>query len=979
MSAKGHAITGSSRPDRSRSRSGTAAPAVAVGAFGKHPGWDDHIDDPGIDTQRLIDLKQALYIQGIAGNIDSGAWERLDPAKRLDAFDHLLVVASTSGVAVARLWASRDGKGRAKYPLVAAADWRGVSLRSAVERTTAELERIKADAHATTSAQVLRSTIASAHDRLRAALDSNLTSQHAPDNPLAALASHPALGPDARGLVRVMYHVAKEVDRSGTAGGTRLDARAPESFALRVPAATVDDLVLWIEALARLVPEGSAITGILAIDHGWLDLVVGPISTATLFCLKATPQAVPFTSDIPYTIDDDFAAKARSLIAGTPAKAAAHAPAAAPIASRRSKMPLFAGGVGAILLAASGAFFLFQGSPKPPPTASPIGPISQGPKPPDERPLVENPPAKPTEAIAAPPTRTETPVGKPPEPAIDSPATSPPREPERPPIDTARAEAEAAKAREAEAAQAREAEAVKAREAEAAKVREAEAVKAREADAAKVREAEARAAAALEAESRAAQAKAAEARAAELSRIEAEQGAAQWQRAFSLANTPAEIDAIFDRAPAFNIDGTTLTDPRLIYNWSLAQLRRSAPKDDAPTLHDRVTAFIARADSLGPIGHAPAASLASELRDAIHKPPSTVDPAALGPATVTGFSAAPLASGGVRFSRAEPPLILDFLPVQTPGPAGTISTSFLCASELSLAAFNVAISLADPDGRAIRTLLPAISSDIDDPREGPRVWRWADGPRLAPASAWLKPVRVVARGQEYAPGTPHEPPTIDHPIQHIPPDAAALAARGLGCRLPTVAEWRAALDASRAATPTSTPASLNLRDATWKRHWDHVESLRRANPNLPSLNSFSFADALRLDSPGSLPDADGTLWFAPVSSVPGPFHHVLGNVAEFAVDPTAAPWPPADAPLPAIRNFLKSARISIVGLSSLSPPALADPPLATYPPRDLASNVAYADVGLRLAFSADGASIAEPLSAVVSRLATPERYWLPTR
>ena len=61
--------------------------AYAV-AFGKHPGWDDHIDEIGLDTDLLVRLKRVLYTEGLAGNIDSGAWDKLEEVKRLPVYDH---------------------------------------------------------------------------------------------------------------------------------------------------------------------------------------------------------------------------------------------------------------------------------------------------------------------------------------------------------------------------------------------------------------------------------------------------------------------------------------------------------------------------------------------------------------------------------------------------------------------------------------------------------------------------------------------------------------------------------------------------------------------------------------------------------------------------------------------------------------------------------------------------------------------------
>ena len=40
---------------------------VALAAFGKHPGWDDHVEDLGLETQSLNLAKTVLYVDGIGG------------------------------------------------------------------------------------------------------------------------------------------------------------------------------------------------------------------------------------------------------------------------------------------------------------------------------------------------------------------------------------------------------------------------------------------------------------------------------------------------------------------------------------------------------------------------------------------------------------------------------------------------------------------------------------------------------------------------------------------------------------------------------------------------------------------------------------------------------------------------------------------------------------------------------------------------
>src|SRR5688572_20736555 len=63
-------------------------PSLYLAAFGKHPGWDDHIDDLGLETDLLIRVKQLLYIEGIASNLDKGSWDELAPPDRLEKFNH---------------------------------------------------------------------------------------------------------------------------------------------------------------------------------------------------------------------------------------------------------------------------------------------------------------------------------------------------------------------------------------------------------------------------------------------------------------------------------------------------------------------------------------------------------------------------------------------------------------------------------------------------------------------------------------------------------------------------------------------------------------------------------------------------------------------------------------------------------------------------------------------------------------------------
>src|SRR5689334_10706102 len=116
---------------------------LALGAFGKHPGWDDHIEDLGLETETLTLAKRILYIQGVGGQIDTGAWEKLEPSQRLEGFNHVFVWQRSGQFLLGRLWSSSDGKGRTRYPMVVCAHCVGASLKWGLEYVLPRLQDLE--------------------------------------------------------------------------------------------------------------------------------------------------------------------------------------------------------------------------------------------------------------------------------------------------------------------------------------------------------------------------------------------------------------------------------------------------------------------------------------------------------------------------------------------------------------------------------------------------------------------------------------------------------------------------------------------------------------------------------------------------------------------------------------------------------------------------------------------------------------------
>jgi len=91
---------------------------IHIAGFGKHPAWDDHIDDIGLATETLVLTKQLLYSEGIATQLASGAWDQIEKSGQAIEFDHRFVWGRDEQAIIGAIWASADRKGRTRFPMV---------------------------------------------------------------------------------------------------------------------------------------------------------------------------------------------------------------------------------------------------------------------------------------------------------------------------------------------------------------------------------------------------------------------------------------------------------------------------------------------------------------------------------------------------------------------------------------------------------------------------------------------------------------------------------------------------------------------------------------------------------------------------------------------------------------------------------------------------------------------------------------------
>ncbi|CAG0996943.1 hypothetical protein PHYC_02624 [Phycisphaerales bacterium] len=376
---------------------------VHVAAFGKHPGWDDHIEEIGLDCDALVKAKRVLYAEGLAGNIDSGAWERLRDDQRLAGFKHLLYWRVPEGLIIGRMWASRDGKGRTKYPMVVCAMVEGVPAAWAFSQIVPRLEQVEAKVTQTNSAELVRLAIGEARrsleDQVGMLVGAGVGAGAGEEAGLlkrlvehADLTGGAAPGP-SQGLVRILYEIEREMAAFRSGGGSvrmsRSAIEAPAAQHVRVPRCLGEGgeaARAWLALASQELADSAPVLILEPLGHPFLDMVVGEPKPPQLFCVRATSKGLAPTSEVPYSIESAFveevsgkvrdwsAGKLRGVGAAPAAKAATTAEAAG-----KSRKNLMIGvGVGAAAVIALIAFLATRGggtpsqtSPPPPPPPTP--------------------------------------------------------------------------------------------------------------------------------------------------------------------------------------------------------------------------------------------------------------------------------------------------------------------------------------------------------------------------------------------------------------------------------------------------------------------------------------------------------------------------------------------------------------------------------------------------------------------------------
>jgi len=305
---------------------------IFFAAFGKHPGWDDHIPDLGLETDSLLTAKTLLYVDGIGGQINAGAWEKLEPAQRLDAFDHWWLWARADQFILGRLWSSVDGKGRTLFPMVVCAHCLGCSLPWGLAHVLPKLEEVRARVITTQAASDVTAILEEARADLRsqaAQLDGAEASVKGADH--GRFLDAPDWNSDHEGLLRILHKIRSElrayavgarfVDAETTlmpptkSAGARQPGLRPQS--IRVPAggdSVAEVFLQWRDFFRTQVDPGAPILFTLPQTLKWVDALIGKPTSQELFALRASLNVLPLASAVPYTLDEKFRESAKQFI-----------------------------------------------------------------------------------------------------------------------------------------------------------------------------------------------------------------------------------------------------------------------------------------------------------------------------------------------------------------------------------------------------------------------------------------------------------------------------------------------------------------------------------------------------------------------------------------------------------------------------------------------------------------------------------------
>jgi len=306
-------------------RGGTPQAGLYLAAFGKHPGWNDHIDDQGLDSARLVDVKKRLYIDGIGGNIDSGTWAKDSAAAEPSVFKHVIVWLDGPSLVMIRMWSSVDGKGRTAFPMVLCIESLGIDVQWSLSTCLPLLERVEARCKAASTAEEVIKVLDDSREELRKvssgiqpmrALDA--TDREAAMRSITAKVEQDGGRQEVQRLLHRLMGMLGEPVPGRTSAGPPVD----RTQHVRVPRAAGqpgEAAWAWLRLLGGWGARPALV--IMPLRNKFIDLVVGQPTRGDFASLRLGEDVIPVVTQIPYAIDPTSTARYDSMIASLPAGA----------------------------------------------------------------------------------------------------------------------------------------------------------------------------------------------------------------------------------------------------------------------------------------------------------------------------------------------------------------------------------------------------------------------------------------------------------------------------------------------------------------------------------------------------------------------------------------------------------------------------------------------------------------------------------
>jgi hypothetical protein len=257
---------------------------VQLAGFGKHPAWDDHIGDLGLTTETLVNTRRILYSEGIASQLSSGAWNRLEESGHAVEFDHRFVWSRETQSVIGGIWASSDGKGRGRFPMIVCLQI-GINGWRAIHRFLELVEDLGALCQKTKDQQKFRDLFAETQLRLSCHAVSNLDSE---------TRSHDISRQREEAILNGMIALSQGVRKY-----RKQDVRkGVRSVHFRLPAISgqpKESLEFWAGYLETRLDSRLPCLTIASAGLGPVDVIAGEPEASDFFCLRAAEARLPMT------------------------------------------------------------------------------------------------------------------------------------------------------------------------------------------------------------------------------------------------------------------------------------------------------------------------------------------------------------------------------------------------------------------------------------------------------------------------------------------------------------------------------------------------------------------------------------------------------------------------------------------------------------------------------------------------------------